>query len=153
VVQQALLQAHRHREQFRGRTEGEWLGWLRAILANKLAEAARAHGRRRRDHRLEVSLQAALDASSLRAEAWLAADHSSPSARAARQEQLRLLAEALAGLPDEQRTAVELHHLQGCTLAEVGRRLGRSREAVAGLIFRGLKRLRRLLAGADERDP
>jgi DNA-directed RNA polymerase specialized sigma24 family protein len=36
--------------------------------------------------------------------------------------------------------------LQGLSLAEVGQRLGRSREAVAGLVFRGLKKLRTLLA-------
>ena len=33
VVQQAILHAHQSRAQFRGGTEGEWLAWLRAILA------------------------------------------------------------------------------------------------------------------------
>jgi RNA polymerase sigma-70 factor (ECF subfamily) len=153
VVQQTLLQAHKDRGQFRGRTEGEWLGWLRTVLANNLAAALRAYGRRRRDVALEVSLHQALDESSGRLEAWLAAEQSSPSARASREEQLRRLAAALARLPDDQRAAVELHHLKGCTLAEVARLLGRSREAVAGLIFRGLKRLRRLLAEPDEGTP
>ena len=41
VVQQTLLQAHASREQFRGHTETERLAWLRAILANALAAAAR----------------------------------------------------------------------------------------------------------------
>ena len=41
VVQQAILQAHASRVQFRGKTEAEWLAWLRAILANVLASAAR----------------------------------------------------------------------------------------------------------------
>ena len=40
VVQQTILQAHERRAQFRGRTEAEWLAWLRAILANVLAAAA-----------------------------------------------------------------------------------------------------------------
>jgi RNA polymerase sigma-70 factor (ECF subfamily) len=53
-------------------------------------------------------------------------------------------------LPDDQRIAVELHHLQGLSLADVGGRLGRSREAVAGLIFRGLKKLRLRLAHEQE---
>jgi DNA-directed RNA polymerase specialized sigma24 family protein len=44
-----------------------------------------------------------------------------------------------------------LHHFQALSLADVGRRLGRSREAVAGLIFRGLKNLRMLLADKPER--
>jgi RNA polymerase sigma-70 factor (ECF subfamily) len=150
LVQQTLLQAHKKRGQFRGRTEEEWLGWLRVILVNCLAEALRAYRRKQRDVTLEVSLEAALDESSGRALAWLAADQSSPSARASRQEQLLRLAAALARLPQDQRQAVELHHLQGLPLADVAGRLGRSKEAVAGLIFRGLKKLRRFLADPNE---
>jgi RNA polymerase sigma-70 factor (ECF subfamily) len=56
------------------------------------------------------------------------------------------LAEALLRLPDDQRQAIELHHLQGLPLAETGRCLSRSREAVAGLVYRGLKALRALLS-------
>jgi RNA polymerase sigma-70 factor (ECF subfamily) len=55
------------------------------------------------------------------------------------------LAAALNQLPDEQRRAVELRHLHGRPLAEVGEELGRSKRAVAGLLFRGLKRLLTLL--------
>jgi RNA polymerase sigma-70 factor (ECF subfamily) len=61
------------------------------------------------------------------------------------------LAQALLRLPDDQRQAVELHHLQGLSLADAGQHLGRSREAVAGLVFRGLKNLRMLLADKPER--
>ena len=38
------LAAHRKREQFRGRTEAEYRAWLRAILARLLADAARRIG-------------------------------------------------------------------------------------------------------------
>ena len=65
-------------------------------------------------------------------------------------EQLSQLAEALLRLPEDQRQAVELHHLQGLSLVEAGRCLGRSREAVAGLVFRGLKTLRVLLVEKRE---
>ena len=41
VVQQAILQAHEAQAQFRGTTEAERLAWLRTILANVLAAAAR----------------------------------------------------------------------------------------------------------------
>jgi DNA-directed RNA polymerase specialized sigma24 family protein len=40
---------------------------------------------------------------------------------------------------------VELHHLKGLPVAEVGRLMERSSRAVAGLLLRGLKRLRGLL--------
>ena len=44
VVQETLLKAHEHRDQFRGQTEAERRGWLRRILANTVADAARKLG-------------------------------------------------------------------------------------------------------------
>jgi RNA polymerase sigma-70 factor (ECF subfamily) len=87
-----------------------------------------------------------LDQSSARLEAWLAADQPSPSAQVNRQEQLIGLAEALAELPEDQRLAVELHHLKDCSVADVAGVMGKTEAAVAGLLRRGLKKLRELLA-------
>ena len=75
----------------------------------------------------------------------MAADQSSPSGRAERHEELLRLAAALTALPDDQRRAVEMHHLEGRPLAEVAAELGRSKGAVAQLLFRGLKKLRELM--------
>jgi RNA polymerase sigma-70 factor (ECF subfamily) len=150
VVQQALLQAHAGRAQFRGRTEAEWLSWLRAILANALAAAARQFSAEARDLTRERSLEADLDLSSSRLEALCVADQSSPSQRAVRGEELLRLARAMARLPADQQTAVELHYLKGLPVAEVASQLGRSRPAAVGLLFRGLKRLRELLRGPEQ---
>src|SRR5262249_22558283 len=139
VVQQALLRAHEKRDQFRGSTDAEQAAWLRAILVTTLAEALRAFGRQQRDVALERSLEAAVEDSSARLEGWLAAEQSSPSQKAMRQEQLLRLAEALARLPEEQRTALELRYLQGCSVTAVSRRMDRSEPSVAGLLRRGLQ--------------
>ncbi len=142
IVQQTLLEAYRDRAQFCGTTEGEKTAWLRKILAHNLADVARRFGRKKRDVGLERSLQASLDRSSVRLDAWLAAETPSPSQNAERNDQLAHLADALSQLPDDQRRTIELFHLEGLSTREVGHRLGRSEASVAGLLQRGLKKLR-----------
>jgi RNA polymerase sigma-70 factor (ECF subfamily) len=142
VVQQTLCKAHQYREQFRGETAAEQAGWLRRILANALVDAARKFGR---ELDLQHSLEQAVQDSSARLEAWLAAEQSSPSEIALRQEKLLHLARALAALPEDQRTAVELHHLRDLSVAQIAELMGRTEAAVAGLLRRGLKKLRELM--------
>ena len=48
---------------------------------------------------------------------------------------------------EEQRTVLDLKHLQGRSVAEICQLLGRSEASVAGLLRRGLKSLREVLAG------
>jgi RNA polymerase sigma-70 factor (ECF subfamily) len=144
LVQQTLLKAHANIAQFRGQTETELAAWLRRILANNLTDAVRQLGRQPGAQPPTVEL--ALEESSARLEAWLADEHSSPSQRAIRHEQLARLAAALAQLPEDQRRALELRHLQGCAVPDIGQQMGRSTAAVAGLLRRGLKKLRELLA-------
>lgn len=142
VVQQTLVKAHQNREQFRGQTAAEQAGWLRRILANTLIDAARKFGRELDQER---SLEQQIHDSSVRLEGWLAADQSSPSEAALRQEQLLRVARAVGQLPDDQRVAIELHHLRDLPVSEVAAALERSEASVAGLLRRGLKRLRELL--------
>jgi RNA polymerase sigma-70 factor (ECF subfamily) len=144
VVQETLLRAHRNRDQFQGRSEAEQAGWLRTILAHSLVDAARKlapKGGRGR----ERSLEAAIEQSSLRLEAMLATDPSSPSGKAIRNEQMQRLAEALEALPADQGAAVEMRHLQGLSMAQIGQRMNRTVASVGGLLQRGLRGLRQCL--------
>lgn len=144
VIQQTLLEAHQGlvEQPCRLRTEEELAAWLRSILSHNLADVLRKLAAQKRDVRREWSLDAALDRSSSRLERWLAAEQSSPSQRAIRQEELLRVAEAMAGLPDSQRLAIELHHLRAMPLSDIADELGTTKAAVAGLLHRGMKALR-----------
>jgi RNA polymerase sigma-70 factor (ECF subfamily) len=145
LVQQTLLKAYEARGQFRGHSPAELSRWLRQILARTLNDAVRDLERQRRDISRERSLEAALDASSLRLEAWLVTSGLAPGEQAERNEQLLRLAEALTALPEPQRQAVLLRYYEGRPLEEISSRLQRTRAGVASLLRRGLDRLRRQL--------
>src|SRR5215475_7234076 len=92
VVQQALLQAHQSRDQFRGETEAERVVWLRQILARCMANALRDFTREKRDVGRERSVEEALNESSARVEEWLAAEQTSPSQAVEKHEETLRLA-------------------------------------------------------------
>lgn len=147
IVQQTLIEATKAQVPA---TDSELLVYLRRLLANNIRDEIRRQSRGKRDVRREVSLEAALDQSSQRIEAWLSAGTSTPSQRLIRTEELGRLAAALAVLAEDQRQAVELHHLQGLPLVQTADRLGRSKEATSALIYRALKRLREHLDQSKE---
>ena len=144
IVQQTLLEAYARADQFRGDDSG-LAAWLRQALVNNLRDARRALRRDKRDVRREQALPEAVEQSSAKLQSILAAAHSSPSQRAVRNEDLLRLADALTGLPEFQREAIVLHHLQGCSLSETARSLGKTDAAVAGLLHRGLQKLREVM--------
>ena len=115
---------------------------MRQVLAHNLADEVRKLATDKRDVMRERSLEAALEESSSRLGALLAADQSSPSTKAERSEDALRLAAALTRLPDAQREALILEHWHGWSLARIAEHMGRSRAAVAGLIKRGLEHLR-----------
>jgi RNA polymerase sigma-70 factor (ECF subfamily) len=142
VVQETLIKAHEKIRDFRGADEAQLAAWLRTILARNMTDIVRHFRRGRRNMALEQSLQVAVDESSARIDAWLAAEQSSPSEQAMHEERLCRLASAIADLPEDQRTAIELHHLKGCSLVETSGQMEKTVAATAGLIRRGLIRLR-----------
>jgi RNA polymerase sigma-70 factor (ECF subfamily) len=147
IVQQTFLEAHRSFPQFAGRDARELASWLQAILDHKVAGAIRDHAllQKRSVHR-EQSLDDSQGGGTPLKQA-LDAGLSSPSQKAMRAEETQRLAQALTTLPDDQREAVRLRHLEGWALADIARHLGRTQAATAGLIKRGMQALRRRMHG------
>lgn len=150
VVQQTLLEAH---QAMQAGTAQVTLQWLRRILANNLTDEVRRLHTNKRDIRRERSLVNAIEQSSLRLEAILADDTSSPDEVVIRHEQVLHLADALERLPDAQRQALVLQAWRGWSLAEIAEFMNRSPQAVAGLLKRGLRQLREDMGeGTGSRD-
>jgi RNA polymerase sigma-70 factor (ECF subfamily) len=145
IVQQSLMEAHQGLAAFRGRSEAELAAWLRMILTRNLLNTVRDFNAAKRDVRRELPLAQRVEQSSVRLDQFLAVQQTSPSQCVMRSERAEKLATALAALPDDQRQAVILKHFHDWPLADIATEMDRSTMAVAGLLKRGLKKLRTLL--------
>jgi RNA polymerase sigma-70 factor (ECF subfamily) len=150
IVQETLLRAYHARGTFRGSDQGQRVAWLRQILMRTILHAIRDARCAKRDIAREQPLDGILDQSSQRVEQWLAAEQASPSQALQQAEELLRIADAVYRLPDAERVAVIGFYWQRATLAEISAELGRSAAAVAGLVHRGLRRLRGQLAATQD---
>jgi len=98
--------------------------WLHGV-ATRTALKARAQFARRRHLEKRVAVDAAVE----------------PEDDLVWRDLRPVLDEAVAGLPESYRVPFVLHHLEGATVAEVARRLGRPQGTVAGQLARAKERL------------
>ena len=144
LVQQTLLEAHRGMANFRGTTEGEWLGWLKRILVHNAADFVRRyHGVEKRCAGREVSLAAADDSD--RNAPQLSDGGPTPSQLVMQKELQLQVADAVARLPEDYQEVVILRNLQQLPFDEVAERMGRSRPAVQMLWTRAIRKLQEVL--------
>lgn len=71
------------------------------------------------------------------------------SCLAARDEGVQALTVAIAGLPDDYRVAVQLRHLEGRSVEEVAKELGRTPDAVRGILQRAKEKLQQAIGRAS----
>jgi RNA polymerase sigma-70 factor (ECF subfamily) len=137
VVQQAMLRAYAAWPEMKNPQQPVLAAWLRRILARTLADLVKHYDRDRRAVDLERSFEAELDQSASALAGWVAADQTSPSRAAVRNEELLRLANALTALPEPQREVVVLKHLRGWTLQRIADHLGRTVPSVASYLRGG----------------
>lgn len=150
VVQDAFARAVEGLDGFRGTEEAELIAWLQKIVGNAFLDLIRHHDAQRRDPRLEQAIEDAVGNGDTPLGAYLTAAQPGPSTLAIQREELLRQAAALDRLPCGERDAVIAHYILELPLAEVAARLGRTDRAVAGLIFRGKRRLRKLMTDSEE---
>lgn len=148
IVQHTFLEAKRDLPAFRGSTPAEFAGWLRGMLKNNIATAVTRHiTTQKRSLKREVNASAKPGADSASG-AWiqqLPGSTTSPSGVAIREEAVLALFGALHQIPETQAEAIRLRYMEGLPLAEIVERMGKSDTAVAGLLKRGLQKLRTIM--------
>lgn len=148
IVQLTFLEAKRDLPAFRGTTPAEFAGWLRGMLKNNIATAVTRHiTTQKRSLKREVNTSPKPGADSASG-AWiqqLPGSTTSPSGVAIREEAVLALFGALHQLPETQAEAIRLRYMEGLPLAEIVERMGKSDTAVAGLLKRGLQKLRTIM--------
>jgi RNA polymerase sigma-70 factor (ECF subfamily) len=160
VVQEALVEVVRQFPQFTGQTEAALVGWLRRLVGQKLADLGRYHSRAKRAGDAgALPLDAPYEAGGAPAPAAggegggarlldvLALSQTSPSEQASRRELIVLLADALAGLPEDESDVLWRYHAENQSFETIGAEMGLGRKAARALWARGLGRLRRSLEG------
>lgn len=137
ILQETLLKAYVQLEHFTYRTPGSFLRWLSRIMDHVIADTARYHGRQKRNAAEMLPLR-----SESTPEGLEPVDSKTPSRLLAQDENLRLLLKELDELPDDYREVILLTKLEGLSTQEVAEKMGKSREAVALLLHRAIKRFR-----------
>jgi RNA polymerase sigma-70 factor (ECF subfamily) len=150
LVQETMLEAYRDFARFQGRTEQEWLAWLKRILAHNAADFVRRYrGTAKRRAGREVAFRNPADSSMAGGAPEPAAPCVTPS-----QEFLRIDAElrvtaALADLPADYQEVIVLRNLERLPFSEVAERMDRSRPAVQMPWMQAIRKLQETL-GAEE---
>ena len=129
VVQEAWL---RYRAAATRRTLDEPVGYLYRIVRNLAIDSYR---RRRREERV-------VEPTTAKADERAADDAPSPEATAVAKDELRLLMEAMAELPERTRIALEMRRFGGCKLKEIAAHLDISVTVAHDIIANGIAHCR-----------
>lgn len=152
VCQLAIISAWRGLAEFEGRTRQEWRAWLKVILDREIIQLVRRHvtaecrGIGREVYPRDTDESGGGDS------IWIAAE-TSPSQKAIKNEACVVLKCAIDQMPANERDVVCLSQLEKRPEEEIAGLTGRTRPAVAGLLRRGMKRLRTLLRTDSREEP
>ncbi len=142
-MQETFLRAFRDIEHFTYESPGAFWNWLAAIAGHVVADAARFQTRQKRQAAEVVRFRSESNPNGPEP-----VDSMTPSRLFREQEAMQSFFRRLDALPEDYRQAIILAKVEGLATAEIGERLGKSREAAALLLHRALKRFRALAENA-----
>jgi RNA polymerase sigma-70 factor (ECF subfamily) len=136
LVQETCLRAVRDLDRFTYQSPGSFLGWLSAIADHAIVDRSRYRNRQRRAG-VEVPFRS--ESNPLGPEP---SDSRTPSRLFAQKQAVERLLARLDALPEDYRQVLVHTRIEGLTTAETAELMGKSRETVALLVYRALKRFR-----------
>jgi len=148
LVQETLLKAHASKHQFQG-DQAQLVQWLKKILDRVVIDKVREAGAGKRNVALDRSIHAVVVESSGRLGDFLEADQSSPSQRAERHEELLRQAAALDQLAEDEHDVIIHHYWLKTPIAQIAEQMGRTEKAVANLLYRTIRKLKKILDNAS----
>ena len=138
VVQETCLRAFRDIDGFTYQSPGSFFRWLSAIADHVIVDRVRY---RNRECRAGEEVRFRPESNPLGPEP---ADTKTPSRLFAQREAMERLLDRLNALPEDYRQAILMAKIERLSTAEMAERLGKSRDAVALLVYRAVKRFREL---------
>ncbi|MBL8751379.1 MAG: sigma-70 family RNA polymerase sigma factor [Planctomycetes bacterium] len=146
LVQEAYLEATRQFADYTYQGPDSFFRWLATVALNRLSNLQRMVSAQKRDRRLERPLQG--DGSTIVPGAVHPEDAGpGPRTLVVGVEAEARLDRALATLSADDREVITLARMQGLSLQEIADRLGRTRNAVALLLSRALRKLKTAMGG------
>ena len=147
AVQDSLLCAFRHLNQFHGRAR--FSTWLHRIAINSSLMRLR-----KRKYRREFPLEPVFTGEELVVTGIdLRSDDPNPEEQCARVEQRKILSEALLKLPGPFRTAIQLCDLEGLPTKDAAQRLGVPLSTMKARLFRSRRALKAAIPGGRLASP
>ena len=146
ILQETFLAASRQLDQFTYRAPGSFLAWLSRIADHTIVDAARFQSRQKRDGGERLRFRSESNPGGPEP-----ADFNTPSRIFMAGERVRALLAKMDALSGEQREVILLAEFQGLSTQEIAAKMGKSREAVALLLHRALKRFRESAQGDDDK--
>jgi len=147
IIRDTWLDVVKRLEQFHGKTDQEFFGWLKAILHDNLMNALshQLASKGNLSKEIEVAFQ---DSASLQ---WWepTTNDTTPRKQLIRGERALQLAKAIEDLPETQQIAIELRYLNGMKLSEVSEKMEYSADEVVALLRRGMQNLARLVGESN----
>ena len=143
ILQETWIEAYRDIENFTYRKPGSLFTWLSRIADHVIADLARFHGRQKRQPADLIRFR-----SESNPEGPEPIDTRTPSRVFSENEAVLALIESLNQLPEQYREVILLSRIEGLMTEEIAVRTGRSKEAVALLLHRAIKRFRSIQESA-----